>query len=222
MSAPSVETRGRSQFRPELFERMPGWAKLTPTPAFPTGFAALDAALPGGGWPRGALTELIHGRAGIGELGLLAPALARTSETQGVALISAPYQVCGPGWAARDINLAQLLMVQAANPADRLWAASQALRSGAFGAVLLWLSGRVADRDLRRLQLAAETGQALAFLFRPLAAEREASPAALRLRLTAGLTVDILKSRGGSPRSISLRTAPHAVAVPAPATRCAA
>ncbi len=209
-------------------------AKLTPTPFFwsgrelarvpttPTGFAALDAALPGGGWPRGALTEVIHGRAGIGELGLLAPALARISEKKGVALISAPYQVCGPGWAQREINLSQLLMVQAADPADRLWAASQSLRSGAFGAVLLWLDGSAAEKDLRRLQLAAEGSDALAFLFRPLAVVRQASPAALRLRLSAGLNVDILKSRGGSPRSIFLRTAPHAVAVPAPATRCAA
>jgi hypothetical protein len=216
------EPRARIQFRPEFFERMPGWAKLAPTPAFPTGHAALDAVLPGGGWPRGALTEVIHGRAGIGEMSLLAPALARTSEKQGVALVSAPHQVCGPGWAQRDINLAQLLMVQAPDPADRLWAASQALRSGAFGAVLVWLGDRVAEKDLRRLQVAAEAGDALAFLFRPLAAERQASPAALRLRLSAGLTIDILKSRGGSPRSICLRTAPHAVAMPTPATRCAA
>ena len=191
-------------------------------PVTPTGFAVLDAALPGGGWPRGALTEVIHGRSGIGELSLLAPALARVSERKGVALVSAPYQVCGPGWAARDINLAQLLMVQAADPADRLWAASQSLRSGAFGAVLVWLDGRVAEKDLRRLQLSAEGSDALAFLFRPLAVVRQASPAALRLRLSAGLTVDILKSRGGPPRTVSLRTAPHAVVMPAPATRCAA
>ena len=31
---------------------------VAPLPAVPSGFGALDAELPGGGWPRGALTEL--------------------------------------------------------------------------------------------------------------------------------------------------------------------
>ena len=42
----------------------------------PSGFALLDAQLPGGGWPHGALTELLLAQPGIGELRLLAPALA--------------------------------------------------------------------------------------------------------------------------------------------------
>jgi hypothetical protein len=41
----------------------------------PSGFAVLDAQLPGGGWPIGAITELMPELAGIGELRLLAPAL---------------------------------------------------------------------------------------------------------------------------------------------------
>ena len=41
-----------------------------------SGFAALDAQLPGGGWPHGVLTELLLPQPGIGELRLLAPALA--------------------------------------------------------------------------------------------------------------------------------------------------
>ena len=41
-----------------------------------SGFAALDAQLPGGGWPHGTLTELLLAQAGVGELRLLAPALA--------------------------------------------------------------------------------------------------------------------------------------------------
>ncbi len=51
----------------------PGWA----APTVPTGFANLDAELPGGGWPSGALTEILGSCEGIGELGLLLPALAR-------------------------------------------------------------------------------------------------------------------------------------------------
>ena len=41
-----------------------------------SGFSALDAQLPGGGWPHGVLTELLLPEPGVGELRLLAPALA--------------------------------------------------------------------------------------------------------------------------------------------------
>ncbi len=41
-----------------------------------SGFAMLDAQLPGGGWPHGVLTELLLPQPGIGELRLLAPGLA--------------------------------------------------------------------------------------------------------------------------------------------------
>ncbi|MBL8351668.1 MAG: translesion DNA synthesis-associated protein ImuA [Burkholderiaceae bacterium] len=41
-----------------------------------SGFDALDAELPGGGWPHGVLTELLLPEPGIGELRLLTPALA--------------------------------------------------------------------------------------------------------------------------------------------------
>jgi hypothetical protein len=169
-----------------------------------TGFAPLDALLPGGGWPIGSVVELIHDRPGIGELTLLAPALAQWSASgKGIALVGAPYRACGPAWAQLSIRLEHLLLVQAADAADRVWAAEQALRSGAFGAVLLW--PRVAsERELRRLQLAAGQGGAVAFLFRPLAALREPSPAALRMRLVSGLQIEILKSRGGPPRALSL------------------
>ncbi len=43
-------------------------------PGLPTGWPALDAQLPGGGWPLGALTELLPVRAGIGEIRCLLPA----------------------------------------------------------------------------------------------------------------------------------------------------
>lgn len=216
---------------------MLGFASLNPAGApsrgkhTPTGHAVLDAVLPGGGWPLGALIELIHERPGIGELSLLAPALARLSETKGLALVGAPYRACGPGWAQRQIRLEQMLLVNAADAGDRLWAAAQALRSGAFGAVLLWLAGPAAEKELRRLQLAAEDSGALAFLFRGPAALRQSSPAALRLSLAAGLRIDILKCRGGAPRSLELalpgragrrntRSHSNVVVMPPPASRC--
>ena len=48
----------------------------TSMPTLATGFTQLDAELPGGGWPRGQLTELLPEQTGIGELGLLLPSLA--------------------------------------------------------------------------------------------------------------------------------------------------
>src|SRR5689334_4298485 len=42
----------------------------------PSGFPALDAELPGGGWPVRTLTELLLPQPGVGEIRLLAPLLA--------------------------------------------------------------------------------------------------------------------------------------------------
>jgi hypothetical protein len=89
-------------------------------------------------------------------------------------------------------------LLQIETPDDQLWAVEQALRSGSCGAVLVWPQ-RIAPRQLRRLQLAAEAGQALGIVFRPLEAQHQHSPAALRILLSAaanGLQLDILKCRG--------------------------
>jgi hypothetical protein len=168
--------------------------------ALPTGFAALDELLPGGGWPRGALTELLIGRQGIGELRLLTPALARLSEADGwLAWVAPPYVPYAAALAAAGIDLKRLVVAKPSSEADAWWTAEQALRSGACGALLAWL--RAADeRRMRRLQLAAETGHTWGVLFRHARAAQERSPAALRLLLEPaanGLAVHILKRRGG-------------------------
>src|SRR5262245_19832672 len=48
--------------------------------AVATGFPALDAQLPGGGWPRRVLTELLQPHAGIGEIRLLAATLCAVQQ----------------------------------------------------------------------------------------------------------------------------------------------
>jgi hypothetical protein len=168
--------------------------------AVPTGFAELDAELPGGGWPRGALTELLLDREGIGELHLLLPALARLSGQGGwLAWVAPPHVPYAPALSAAGIRLEHLLVAQAGSATDSWWAAEQALRSGSCSTVLAWLEAPD-ERRMRRLQLAAETGNALGVLFRSAQAAQERSPAALRLKLEAGaggLTVHILKRRGG-------------------------
>jgi cell division inhibitor SulA/protein ImuA len=165
----------------------------------PTGFAALDAELPGGGWPTGCLTELLPAHEGIGELRILGPALATLSRKgKRLAWISPPHLPYAPALDAAGIALARLLIVRTAAARDALWAAEQALASAACGAVLVW-PGAVKYAELRRLQLAAEKARALAMLFRPSRAAAEASPAALRLALATAagaLAVQILKRRG--------------------------
>ncbi len=173
-----------------------------PAPAQPTGHAALDAALPGGGWPEGALTELLLPCDGIGELGLLWPALARLSQAGGrIVLVAPPYLPYAPAWQTAGIDLQHLLVAGGAATSERdaLWAAEQCLRSGSCAAVLCWPL-RADDRALRRLQVAAQAGAALAFATRPMAAARNPSPAALRIALDAQpAQLRVLKCRGGLP-----------------------
>jgi hypothetical protein len=166
--------------------------------ALPTGLAELDALLPGGGWPCGALSEILFEYDGLGELALLMPALAElTRRRQRVVFVAPPYIPYAPALGAHDLDLRYVVHIEA-TPVEGAWSAEQCLRSGSCGAVLGWL--HEADYTLlRRLQLAAESSDALAFLFRPARVANKTSPAALRLQLHANDTqveIEILKCRG--------------------------
>lgn len=189
-----------------LLQRTDVWrgGVAAPPAGLASGFAALDARL-NGGWPRGAVSELLFARAGIGELTLLMPALARLSrEGRWLVLVAPPYVPYAPALVRAGVDLARAVVVEPGAAREALWAAEQALRAGACGAVLLWRE-EIEPRALRRLQLAAETGGGLGVLFRSLRHAGESSPAALRLRLRgiAGrrrrLEVAVLKRRGGWP-----------------------
>lgn len=161
------------------------------------GFPALDEELPGGGWPRGAVTELLTESAGVGELSLLLPALQACAKEGPLALLAAPFAAHAPAW-GQMLPLSTLLWVKASGE-EVGWAAENLLASGALGALLAWMPAKTDARSLRRLQLAAEAYAAPAFLFRPLAVARTASPAPLRLELAGcaeGLSIKILKRRG--------------------------
>ena len=180
------------------------WRGQTPRPleerGVPTGFAALDRELMGGGWPRGALTEILSPRQGREALDLVVPALVGLSrEAHWIAWVAPPYLPYAPGLAGRGVELSRLLVITPEDERMGLWGLEQTLRSGACSAVLAW-PGQLDMAALRRLQLAAEVGNALAFLFRPEQAAPQASPAVLRLHLRCladGMTVDVLKRRGG-------------------------
>lgn len=168
-------------------------------PSVPSGFAELDAWLPGGGWPAGALTEIYAERPGIGELRLVMPAAARlTRSERWITLVAPPYLPYAPALAAHGVKLSRLLLVQAPAVDESLWACEQALRAAGCGAVMAWLN-QVHERALKRLQLAAERSSALVLLFRS-ARSIPASPAALRLHVSKSesrTVVRILKRRGG-------------------------
>ena len=166
-----------------------------------TGCAALDAALPGGGWPEAALVELLIAADGLGELSLLLPMLAALTQAQRPVLVVAPpYRINAPAWQAAGLRLSQLHVLEAA-PKDALWAMEQALRAGCCGAVLGWPM-QANDQELRRLQVAAEAGRTLGFAFRPLRARDNPSPAPLRLSFAPELR--LLKCRGALPPATPL------------------
>ncbi|WP_228720629.1 translesion DNA synthesis-associated protein ImuA [Nitrogeniibacter mangrovi] len=163
-----------------------------------SGFAALDAVLPEGGWPRGALSEILSPMRGLGEVSLVLPALRTLEASAGwIVLVAPPGRVHAPAWLAHGIPLSRLLIVQASGQ-DAAWACEQLLGSQALAALLAWLPG-THPRQLRRLQVAAGHTESLCLVFRPISATRQPSPAPLRMALTGsprGLQVDILKRRG--------------------------
>lgn len=193
------------------------------TRTLPTGFPALDEGLPGGGWPRTGLIEILPVCFGAGELSLLLPALAavtRRPEARWCAWVAPPLQPFAPALAGRGVVLERVLVVHAQRK-DResgapklgrgagksaLWAFEQTLRSGACDVAMAWLRSAL-PRQIRRLHLAAEQGATLGVLFRPREAAWDSSPAALRVAVepvAAGARVTLLKSRGGARGAIEL------------------
>ena len=170
--------------------------------AVSSGFAELDAQLPGGGWARAGLTELQVPREGAGELSMLLPALAQVSrEHRWVVFVAPPYLPYAPALGQAGIDLSRYMLVRVQSLESRLWAIEQALRSGACGAVLFWAHG-LDEHHLRRLQLAAIEGDAMGFCFdTQLNQVARSSPVPLRLALRPGLgaqvEIEILKRRGG-------------------------
>lgn len=171
-----------------------------------TGYAGLNQVLPGGGWPQGALIEVLQPQAGLHEWGLLAPALAAlqlAAPRQLMVLVGAPCLPFGPALSARQLDMRRLLAVQAkkGDAPALLWATREALQCADVGSVLAWLPD-ARSAHLRRLQMAAHAHDKLLFVFRPLRARLESSPAPLRLLLegaageAGNVLLHLLKRRG--------------------------
>jgi len=162
-----------------------------------TGFPALSNQLGGNGWPRGNLVDLLVQQPGIGEMRLLAPALAKVAHRK-IVMIQPPHPPQALGLAGLGIPPAEVVWVKSTTTADALWAAEQVLKSASCGAVLFW-QAHVRPESLRRLHLAAQAGETLLFVLRPLHAAQDASPAPLRLSLrpaAGGIEIGFVKRRG--------------------------
>jgi hypothetical protein len=180
-----------------------------------SGFDALDAQLPGGGWPHGQLVELLHDDPGIGELSLLAPALAGQARAGRTCVWILPCE-CGshaddslkralpypPALAGAGIDPSCSIFVRPAVAREAWWAIEQSLRAAHLGALIGWLPTSSASADfraLRRLHLLAQRHRALVFAIRPSRCASAPSPAVLRLQLAGDgrlMAVKILKRRG--------------------------
>ena len=194
---------------PQVFRigQLGGTAEAESTSAR-TRFAALDAELPGGGWPRPGLTEILTNHVGIGELSLLLNGACTSPDSVGIAARTLwvlppnfPWIPYAPGLVQRGINLDYLAIVRPKKSDEALWAAEQALKSGACQAVIVWLNGTYCNPlSLRRLLQSAGAGKAMGFLVRPLEAAATPSPAGLRIALHPSgdgrLRLDLLKRRG--------------------------
>ena len=160
-----------------------------------TGYPALSAELPGGGWPTGCLIDLLLQQSGIGELRLLRPALARAER---IVLLQPPHTPQALGFAHWGLAPERLVWLRSKHSADALWAAEQVLRSACCGVLLFWAQHARAE-SLRRLHLAAQHSETLFCMLRPLASAQDASPAVLRLALRpalGGIDLEFIKRRG--------------------------
>ncbi len=198
----------------------------------PSGFAALDAELPGGGWPLQAVTELLMPQFGVLEWRLLAPALrgwwaaqalsaaapgskGRTAPPalRSLLLVNPPHTPHLPGLQALGLPPSALVWVKAATPAQQLWTAEQAIKSRV--AVVAWLP-EARPEQIRRLQVNALGSDAPAFVVRPERVAQQSSAAPLRLIVHPGetwqLQLHLLKRRGPAHEGwLQLLAVPDAV-----------
>jgi len=205
--APSTSNSAPSPALESLLEHPGIWSgrSAARVATLSTGYAELDAALPGGGWPASGLIEILTNHSGIGEMQLLVPLLVRAgqmSPPRWTAWIAPPFEPYAPALVAAGVPLAHQLIIRTHQP---LWALEQTLSSGGCALVLGWPGLAPATTALRRLQLATQRGGAPAFLFRPSSEAARASAAELRILCEPlhtdtpkpGARLQLLKSRGG-------------------------
>lgn len=158
-----------------------------------SGLKELDNFLPGGGWPRMGLIEIIVKHYGLGELQILMPLMRNlTTHDKLLLWICPPYKICTSTLIKAGIDIEKLLIINSeVRTKDALWAAEQALQTQEFGIVLLWRND-VTRSALHRLLLATKNNKTLGVLFKRKKTEDSQSSMVLKLEHPTG---DELKTR---------------------------
>ncbi len=169
------------------------------TAVIPTGIPALDELLPGGGWPRKGLVEIMVPDDHADAIALLLPTLAQVSrQGRWLAMVAPPYLPRTRVFTHAGVQAAQLLQVNPHPGRSGLWTVESMLRSGRCDIIMAWPG---CDTELmdKRLQKAATIGRSLAVLFRVEGRDRSTSHADIRLKLAVnetGRVVYLVNSRG--------------------------
>lgn len=183
-------------------------------PALSTSYSALDKQLHYAGWPKGAITELLLPRNGIGEIRLVCPLLARLSlQTGYICWINPPFRPYAPALSHQQIDLTKLVIIRTQSTQDTIWSAQQAMGSKACSAALIWLPKKTLTNEMRKLTLAAKNGNCWGFVLRDHTLQQQSSAAALRIVMQnrqAQQNLSIIKQPGGwSGQTVNLNLFPE-------------
>ncbi|MCY7295782.1 translesion DNA synthesis-associated protein ImuA [Alteromonas sp. a30] len=176
-----------------------------------SGYPELDVQLDGG-VPKQGVVEL-QTQLGIGELRLLIPFLtALHQQKRTLVFIAPPLHINSEMLLANGFELDRVLVIQSQTDAEKLWAAEQCLKSGCCHTVLLW-QNHLQVHQVKRLQLAAQKGDALQVIFRNEVPCQEALPTTLSLQLypsVEGIHVKIHRRKGAWNRAnFNVNMQPH-------------
>ena len=166
-----------------------------------TGYRALDAVLPGQGWPVAGVVEVVTRSDQAPPLQPFVPLMARCTQAgQTVLLVDPPPALVpfAPAWQQAGVVLSTLFTVQSQTRKQAWWVMETALRATACALVLIWpcaRGGRLGVATVRRWQVAAAAGSTLGVLFVPESMQGQASNVHLRLRMQ-GQQLTVLKARG--------------------------
>ncbi len=171
----------------------------------PLGTFGLDALFSEQGLSAGSLVELLPRIAGAGAW-TFALTLARYACGERKTLLIADHARCFYPPAALKFGLDpnRTVIVRPRNANDALLALAQSLRCAAIGTAIGEFE-RLADRDSRRLQLAAEAGGTIGVLLRPWSTLNIPSFAPVRLLIDSlpsargwrRMRLEVLRCRGG-------------------------
>jgi recombination protein RecA len=112
-------------------------SELRPAAGIPTGFAALDAVLGTGGWPRGAVVE-IYGPPSAGKTALLLASIAHLQRAGAAAAWIDADHTFDPAWAAElGIELERMPVAQPVSTEEALAIAQQLASSRALDLLVI-------------------------------------------------------------------------------------